>query len=726
MKQSRTAAGLHILCLTISIILLFNGFVLLVPLGSSSLRATSHLPNSSLRFSTPQRRLLTPHGRAQLPDNQSELVAQLTWQQQKEWANLNSRTEFSITFEQGLLRHETMQFTNIHPEPLQIAVEDYNPANCPFEDYIWTDEESYMSFYINGSEPVRINGFWIYLRGESQGIFRYRVYGAEPGIQATTFVNTSASFTDWVEVPISPTLEPGEEYWFWVDANESALVLDPLSTYANTFYFGLGRAFGATTDTHINWVYCRDDVNPDEEDEGDCYGHFNSWSYRTRDLFLNVSILPESIDLYPVDIDMRVNGKSVSNLGPPSVGLWDSEDYEPPIVLNGDARSYRVVVDWPDFYQWSINYNVQLEGNFVDSVLVISTPTSVYLDANWLLTIIVDFPTGITNQTIILALPSNWTLQFLHRNTLLYTDWHLEDSLLIINNAEDGLWHLYCMAPVSPLSFSWWGLHLGLVILALILLVLFIFYRQQILLPRQRRHRRDLQALADSFYDIHKIRRILLIHQETGLCLLDPIVDRKMKANLVSALIQAITAFGLNLTETEDSSDTLDVTSSLQQITYRDFHIIVHDGQYMRNALIFKQPPSSQLGKRLEEFTERFEDQYQDTLENWVGRLNLFDDAIDLVDEYLFISLRLPHIVQSEPGSHLSLSATERALCALAKTLRREDGTFTIYTLVEKYLQERGVQRIEVFEALFTLREKGILVPMQTEFPYEFGNNASR
>ena len=36
-----------------------------------------------------------------------------------------------------------------------------------------------------------------------------------------------------------------------------------------------------------------------------------------------------------------------------------------------------------------------------------------------------------------------------------------------------------------------------------------------------------------------------------------------------------------------------------------------------------------------------------------------------------------------------------------------------------------GVQRIEVFDALFSLREKGVIVPVQTNIPYEFGNNTS-
>jgi len=705
--------------------MLLNGTVLVLPLSQLHLSPTSQLP-TLIGFSSSsidELRFLT--GEVQPPDNQSQLLAQLNWNQERIWPNLDSRTEFALNLEQGQLCRETLHFSNIHPEPVQIAVEDYDPTSCPFEDYIWTDEESYMSFRINGTEPVRVDGFWIYLRGESQGIFRYRVYGAEPGIQADTFVNTSAPITNWIEVPISPILEPGEEYWFWIDTNESALILNPLSTYSNTYYFGLARAFGATTDTRINWVYCRDDVNPDEDDEGDCYGRYSSWSYRARDLFLNVSILPEDPDLYPSDIDMTVNGNSVTNLSSPSNGVWDSEEYQPPLSINGGARGYRVLVSWPDFYQWPIQFDVHWVGNFIDSVFVMSGPIPVHLDANWLVTMIIDFPTGIQNQTIMLTLPSDWTLKYLHRNTLTYTNWLLHANLLTINDAEDGLWQLYCMVPLSPLTYYGWLPILIAVILILALLVLVVFYRQQILLPRQRRHRRDLQALADSFYDIHKIRRILLIHKETGLCLLDPIVDRKMKANLVSALIQAITAFGLNLTETDESSELLDDTSSLQQITYRDFHIIVHDGQYMRNALIFKQPPSGQLGQRLEEFTVHFEEQYRDTLENWVGRLNIFGEAIALVDEYLFISLRLPHTLQTDLIKSISMSPSERTVCALANTMATDEGTFFILDLVDKYLEEKGVQRIEVFETLFKLRQKGIIVPLHTDIPYEFGNNAS-
>ncbi|MFX1319070.1 MAG: hypothetical protein ACFE9D_02060 [Promethearchaeota archaeon] len=724
MKEARKRSGLHIVYAIIGLAILLNGIVAPFPFSNLHGSPSPQTLTSYWLIYFLDTGFHLPLKAMQTPIDQATPFAQLSWMQHHSWQNWDSRTTFGVTIEQGLLQREILNFTQITPEPIQVVVEDYDPASCPFEDYIWTDEESYMGFRINGSDPVRVDGFWIYLRGESQGIFRYRVYGAQPGTSAATFVNTSAPLTDWIEVPISPTLEPGDEYWFWINTNETELVLNPLETYTNTFYFGLARAFGATTDTRINWVYCRDDANPDEEDEGDCYGRFGSWSYRTRDLFLNVSILPYNHYVYPTEIDMKVNGNIIRDLSSPAHGVWDSETYQPPLQINGAPREYHVMVIWPGFYQWPVRFDVQWAGTFLDEISIFSGPSYGYLDVNWVVTMIVDFPPDIGNQTILLSLPLDWTAIRITRNTLDYSEWILNDTLLCITNAEDGLWHVYCSIPMSPLILYGGLLFWIAFFIILALLISFMFYHQKIFLPQQRLYRHRLQALVDSFNDIHKIRRILVIHKETGLCLLDPIVDHKMRANLVSALIQAITAFGVNLTETEETADLIDDTASLQQITYRDFHIIVHDGQYTRNALIFKQPPSSLIDKRLAEFTLRFEERYQDVLENWVGRLNIFGDAIDLVDEYLFISLRLPHTLYSDQVTISSLSQSERVLYEQAKNLNADGSNFFISELVDHYLREKGVDRIEVFDALFKLREKGIIVPIHTEIPYEFSSNA--
>ena len=665
-----------------------------------------------------------PLRHVQMPGDGTTPLAHLRWNQYIGVQSWNSQTPFSVNTSLGMLSRETLHFTRIEPEPIQVVVEDYNPANCPFEDYIWSTETSFMSFVINGTEPVRVDGFSIYIRGESKGIFRYRVYGAQPGIQAVTFVNDSAPITDWIEHPISPMLLPGQERWLWIDTNESALILNPETTYQNTFYFALARAYD--DDTLVNWVYCRDDANPDEEDEGDCYGYFSSYSYRPRDLFLNVSILPENPALFPTDIDMTVNGVEVTDLSSHSKGWWDSGAFQPPLVLNGESRTFLVALTWPNFYQWSVDFDTLWTGSLEDVTSTIAGPdfTSGHLEVNWVLTMIIDFPRNVVNQTILIDLNPEWIVHFITRNTLLYEDWQLIESSVFIDNAEDGLWAIYCTVPLSP--FTLFGAYIPwiVVILAVVFMVLFLFYRQQILLPKQRARRRLLHALAESFSDIEKIKRILLIHKETGLCLLDPIVDRSMNANLVTALIQAITTFGISLTESEDFYGPVDDSDTpLREIKYRDFHIIVHDGEYMRNAIIFKQPPSDQLHERLEQFTVAFEEQYADVLENWVGRLNIFGEAMDLVDQYFFISFRLPHMVQTEKGDEVSLTRLEQQLFDSAKALSAAQNSFFIRDLLDKYQQESDKPSLDVFEAIFHLKQTRLFVPIQTDIPYTLENH---
>ena len=663
------------------------------------------------------------YGYLHISGAEEALLAHLYWNQQTNWQSWNSHAAFSTEVSQGMLSREILHFTRIEAEPIQLAVEDYNPRNSPFEDLIWATETAYMAFTVNGTDSVRVDGFWIYLRGESKGIFRYRLYGAQPGFQAATYPNTSMALTGWVEEPISPIILPGQERWVWIDTNESALILHPQTTYLNTYYFALARAYD--DDTRVNWVYCDDDANPDEEDEGDCYGYFSSFSYRRRDLFLNVSLLPEPLEVFPTDIDMQVNGVAVTNLPSHSKGWWDSGEFQPPLNLNGESHQFQVTMNWSGFYQWPLEFDVTWTGYFMEITSIIAgfDFTSGHLDVNWAITIIIDFPPNVVNQTILVDLDPEWTVQLITRNTLLYGDWTLMGNAVLIDNAEDGLWIVYCSVPMSPVLLLG-GILPWVVVLFVVFMVLFLFYRQQILLPKQRARRRFLQNLAASFSDIEKIKRILLIHKETGLCLLDPIMDRSMNANLVTALIQAITTFGISLTETEESSAPIDDNdTALREIKYRDFHIIVHDGNYMRNAIIFKQPPSDQLHERLEQFTTAFEERYADVLENWAGRLNIFTEAIDLVDQYFFISFRLPHAVRAENSAEVSLSHLEQQLYDSAKALSIAQDSFFIRDLLDKYQGESDKPSLEVFEAIFHLKQAQLFVPVHTHIPYALDNH---
>jgi hypothetical protein len=143
----------------------------------------------------------------------------------------------------------------------------------------------------------------------------------------------------------------------------------------------------------------------------------------------------------------------------------------------------------------------------------------------------------------------------------------------------------------------------------------------------------------------------------------------------------------------------------------------------MRNAIIFKQPPSDQLHDRLEQFTIAFEEQYADVLENWVGRLNIFGEAIDLVDQYFFISFRLPYVVQAEKEAEVTLTRLEQRLFESAKALSAAQNSFFIRDLLDRYQQESDWPSLDAFEAIFHLKQTQLIVPLQTQIPYTLENH---
>jgi hypothetical protein len=760
-------------------------------------------------------------------------TAQLLWHQHNQFENIKNNQNFSVDLVTGFMNNEALNFSGISPQPILLVVEDYdNPANPALDyEYISSDEYVYMSFYINGTDEVRLDGFWVYFRGETIGNLLFRVYQAEPGTQAATFPKISTPITNWIEVPIAPIIESGQERWFWLDTDENSVILDPASTYLNTFYIGITRALD--TDTRIRWVYCEDNANPDNDDEGDCYRYYGGWTYRTRDLFLNVSIFPLNQDPYPSDINMRVNHEIILDLSSPNSGVWEC-DLLPPFEATGSTRYYNVSIDWPNFYQWPIEFDVTWSGKFFESTPVASL---FYIDEertgiNWTLTLVVDFPANMKNQLLQLQVGKEWEVHSVYRNTLPFTFWSLNQRLLQIIEAEDGLWQIHCYSPnyvidlevkdffnrevnvanftsrvniyahirdpfgnnvtngeaelsiynpenilllnksgltISPeggiivtewdiaatvhvegyytLEVTWLnGTEAGsnikllfvrlpispfaffcsvfpwIILILVILCASILFYNHRVIMPKRRSYYEYLQGLADTFDDVEKIWRILIVHKDSGLCILDPIVDEKMDANLLGGLIQAVTTLGLSFTENENEDIIHENSSPLQEITYRDFHITVQDGDYIRTAVICSSSPSKHLARHLDEFTTRFETRYESELDGWKGRMALFEDGYKLVDEAFQITLRLPHILQKMKTDIIAFSEPERAIYSVTRKLMKTQFSVYLRELINSINPNNKNGQLKFFKAVVDLREKGILTPIQTDIPYTFTN----
>jgi hypothetical protein len=65
----------------------------------------------------------------------------------------------------------------------------------------------------------------------------------------------------------------------------------------------------------------------------------------------------------------------------------------------------------------------------------------------------------------------------------------------------------------------------------------------------------------------------------------------------------------------------------------------------------------------------------------------------------------------------------ERQLFESAKALGTTQESFFIHDLLEKYQKESDKPSLDVFEAIFHLKQTQLIIPLQTRIPFTLGNH---
>jgi hypothetical protein len=150
-------------------------------------------------------------------------------------------------------------------------------------------------------------------------------------------------------------------------------------------------------------------------------------------------------------------------------------------------------------------------------------------------------------------------------------------------------------------------------------------------------------------------------------------------------------------------------------LTYEGFRILIHDGEFVRNALVLTGTPSSQLRERLEKFTAVFEKRFQEDFSHWSGRVDQFNSASDLVEEIFLISLRLPHRVRPRRPRGVQLTGLESDIYKVAKEISKDREYIFLGQILSTYIAAAKRDKLEVLMAIYQLRQKGLLKPWQLD-----------
>ena len=239
-------------------------------------------------------------------------------------------------------------------------------------------------------------------------------------------------------------------------------------------------------------------------------------------------------------------------------------------------------------------------------------------------------------------------------------------------------------------------------------------FRHYVVMPKRRKRLAKYQAIADTFSDVANLNRLLVLHKESGICVFDPFAEESQDATLVAGFLQAISTFGHDLADSPGLTNGEKTEgTALRELQYEDFRILIHDGQFVRNALVLGGVPSEQLRERLENFTKAFETRYKGDFEHWDGRVDQFNSAADLVEEIFLISLRHPHTVAPSKPRGTQLSSLESDIYSLSKELTKDREYVFLGQILSTYLAAGRSSNLEALMAIYQLRVKGLFEPIQ-------------
>ncbi|MFX1566522.1 MAG: hypothetical protein ACFFCH_11070, partial [Promethearchaeota archaeon] len=268
---------------------------------------------------------------------------------------------------------------------------------------------------------------------------------------------------------------------------------------------------------------------------------------------------------------------------------------------------------------------------------------------------------------------------------------------------------------------------INLLIVSAISLVIFIAaiwllyrkgYQDRYLTPRQEAHNKKLQEVLSIYNDVTNLSRFLVLHRGSGIAIFDTLGEKGRDGSLIGGFLQAIQAFSFDLNEKQLKEE----IAQLSEITYEGFRVLINEGELVRTAIVYRGIPSETLRKKLELFTKRFEERYRKDLIEYGYELQRFQNTTDLLEEIFHISLLFPHKVEPIIGNQ-HLSNLESRLHYVALDLTKEQPTIFLSEIVNAYLKTVQNNPVELLNAIFKLREKKLLIPVESYFQIALQNH---
>ena len=243
----------------------------------------------------------------------------------------------------------------------------------------------------------------------------------------------------------------------------------------------------------------------------------------------------------------------------------------------------------------------------------------------------------------------------------------------------------------------------------------FIVHRGFIV-PRRRRRIESLKVLYQKLSDVENLQYLIVLTKDGGVpCFSKSLADVPIDESLVAGFLSAISTFG-----EEIGAKIQEGEGGLEELSYRQFKIIINEGTYVRVALLLLKRPSDTLKQKLKKFNAFFEEVYEERLKDFTGEVFENVPVTKMIEEVFEADLLYPHqVIEAKVNDYLKTSTPNNIDKKIIVIARGEEfeSNFYLRDLIN-HLKIKGIEEIKSFDSIQKMKENNVVFAINPRTNY--------
>ncbi|MHA1786152.1 MAG: hypothetical protein ACTSVE_13250 [Candidatus Helarchaeota archaeon] len=218
---------------------------------------------------------------------------------------------------------------------------------------------------------------------------------------------------------------------------------------------------------------------------------------------------------------------------------------------------------------------------------------------------------------------------------------------------------------------------------------------------RRRRNKKiSAKILQEKIADLKNLEHVLVLQKGSGIKLFaQSFCSQELFPDLLSGLIEAVTLMGERISG-----------EKLRKLSYENYQVLIFDGKRVKGVCVLSDVPVSNfLVDALTVFIKKFEGKFAGTLLDWKGTLEVFNSAVELLDEAFSTYLIFP-VSLVWNGTDENLSKSELAILEIAREFRNSREFYTIPELISEIKKKIKKSELELLNIVNDLLERGYFI----------------